>query len=201
MLDLGLEVSVFAATIGHSLAIMHLAARVDARDIEFVLGRAPSYTHYQLPSYAELTSIPEPKPDNHDHDHDNIEPEFKNRLIRVWMLDFNECLPIELNEDGVDAAVEAIFLNDAYYPRPPSPSPLQKPNIPALTPTTETTIDKQNETVWPAFRDSYLRTAKLITAGWDTKDLDLDINSDIDFPQRFIDKLVARAISEHPGWK
>ncbi|KAK7524245.1 zinc finger protein-domain-containing protein [Phyllosticta citriasiana] len=42
-----------------------------------------------------------------------------NALLRFWLLDFNQCGDISFDEAGVRSAVDAFWLNDPYYPRPP----------------------------------------------------------------------------------
>src|SRR4051812_31953442 len=43
---------------------------------------------------------------------------FHQRVVHLWLLDFNQCKEIEMNDTGVTAAVEAFALNDRYFPRP-----------------------------------------------------------------------------------
>ena len=90
---------------------MHWEAKIDAADVEFVLGSAPLEVRSSLPTSAELRNMPKnvsahPKTD------------FTRRTLHVWLLDFNQCQDISMDESGVDQAVLRFFVNDPYYPRP-----------------------------------------------------------------------------------
>ncbi|KAF2137404.1 uncharacterized protein K452DRAFT_329272 [Aplosporella prunicola CBS 121167] len=43
---------------------------------------------------------------------------FRRRAVSLWLLDFNQCSEITMDEAGVAAAVDAFVVNDPYYPRP-----------------------------------------------------------------------------------
>lgn len=40
------------------------------------------------------------------------------RPVHMWLLDFNQCGAISLDDVGVDSVVKAFWENDPYYPRP-----------------------------------------------------------------------------------
>ncbi|KAK4207902.1 zinc finger protein-domain-containing protein [Rhypophila decipiens] len=97
MLELGLDVHLFAQMMGAALADIHWGAGVDAFDVEFVLGGRRTVGLYA----------------NTDGAAD------------LWLLDFNLCSRFNLDEllgdqhDGlVEQLVHAFFANDPYYPRP-----------------------------------------------------------------------------------
>ncbi|KAI3317256.1 zinc finger protein-domain-containing protein [Xylariaceae sp. AK1471] len=102
MVHLGLDASSFADAMAESLATLHWAAKIDAFDVEYVLGSAPTETERDR---TELRDIRRP-------------PNFCRRTVRVWLLDFNQCQPITEDEEGVDKCVAAFYMNDPYYPRP-----------------------------------------------------------------------------------
>ena len=109
MHELGLDTASYAIAMAEALAVMHWNAKIDAADVEFVLGGPPSLTHVPLPSSEQtLTSK-------------NL-PSFisgsGSEGTHIWLLDFNQCQPIQMNEQGVDQAVKRFFDNDPYYPRP-----------------------------------------------------------------------------------
>lgn len=100
MADIGLNPIRFADNMGSSLATMHWDAKVDGRDVEYVLGSAPSP--------AESTDC-EPK---------KTPLNFLRRTVNLWLLDFNQCEPINVDEVGVEQCFKAFWDNDPYYPRP-----------------------------------------------------------------------------------
>ena len=94
MQDLGLDTKGYAYTMAHALATMHWKVQIDAADVEFVLGGRPSLAHGPIPSTAY------------------------DKVTHVWLLDFNQCQPMQMDQAGVDQAVKRFFDNDPYYPRP-----------------------------------------------------------------------------------
>ena len=114
MVDLGLDVDMFAIIMANTLAIMHCEVRIDARDVEFVLGSKPAEAHYRGPTYEELKKL---SPNSSTHTIGGSMT-FHQRMVHLWCLDFNLCKEIELDDKGVATAVEAFCLNDRYYPRP-----------------------------------------------------------------------------------
>ena len=88
--QLGLEKGPMAVAIAEGLAALHWGARCNAQDVEFVIG---------------TSRIPE---DDHQ----------VRRTVDVWLLDFNQCTPITMDEKGCMEAAKAFWGNDPYYPRP-----------------------------------------------------------------------------------
>jgi len=58
MIDLGLDVDMFATIMANALAVMHCEVRIDANDVEFVLEVAPAESHHRGPTYEELKRLP-----------------------------------------------------------------------------------------------------------------------------------------------
>ncbi|EHK40878.1 hypothetical protein TRIATDRAFT_25233, partial [Trichoderma atroviride IMI 206040] len=100
MVELQLDIKELAGKMATAMAIMHWAAKTDARDIEFVLGSSP------LKAVAEMN--------------------FFVRTTDLWLLDFNQVRQISMDEAGVAMAVEAIKLNDPYIPKPLQRSKVQR---------------------------------------------------------------------------
>jgi hypothetical protein len=94
MEGLGLDVKSYAETMAEALALMHWGAKIDANDVEFVLAPprvgAPSSTFHS--DYLGAHSM--------------------------WILDFDCCRPIQVDEAGVEQACVAFYKNDPFYPRP-----------------------------------------------------------------------------------
>src|SRR5436190_20106741 len=117
----------YAKTMAEALAMMHWCGEIDANDVEFVL--APS---------SELSA-----------------PKCRSVISNVlgghtmWLLDFDCCKTMSMDEKGVDQAVSAFFRNDPYYPRPGS-----SPHL------------------WEAFRQEYLETSSDIIGNRQVQDKD-----------------------------
>ncbi|PKS06194.1 hypothetical protein jhhlp_007511 [Lomentospora prolificans] len=92
MRELDLDVHSYARRMGDAMAIMHWAAKTDARDIEFVLG-------------SSTTGVA---------GNEN----FLKRTTQLWLLDFNQVRNITMDEDGVAMAIDSAVVNDPYIPRP-----------------------------------------------------------------------------------
>jgi hypothetical protein len=93
---LGLDTNSYAETMVDALAMMHWGARIDANDVEFVL--AP-------PRVGGGGRV------------------FRSEYLGdhcMWILDFDCCRPLSMDEAGVEQACIAFFKNDSFYPRPGS---------------------------------------------------------------------------------
>lgn len=98
MEELGLDTGSYAKTMADALALMHWGARIDANDVEFVL--APPRKVDSPPSST-----------------------FQSEYLGIhcmWILDFDCCQPISMDEAGIEKACVAFFKNDPFYPRPGS---------------------------------------------------------------------------------
>lgn len=101
--DLGLPAILYAQILAETLAELYWRVHVDANDVEFVL--APPF---QDNSPRWLPGPPNP---------DNV---IKSDVLgdhMTWLLDFDCCRHMPLNEAGVQQAVAAFYLNDPYFPR------------------------------------------------------------------------------------
>lgn len=124
--ELGVHLSdmkAYAQAMAEALAVMHWDAGIDANDVEFVLAPSPASQDCQT---TEQKSI-----------------ETTNVLgtNALWLLDFDLCNTMPMDEGGIQQAVTAFFRNDPYYPRPQS-SPL----------------------LWEVFREQYLLSSKVVGA-------------------------------------
>ncbi|KAJ1338252.1 DUF3669 domain-containing protein [Microdochium nivale] len=117
--DLGLDLGDYVQSMAHALAVMHWHTGIDAKDIEFVLGSSPmedqkirnqGYTMQQLAKLPAQSSTYE----RVTHSHVN----FNKRVISLWMIDFDDCHDITMNEAGVDQAVKAFLDTNFYCPKP-----------------------------------------------------------------------------------
>ena len=97
MEDIGLDVNSYAETMADALALMHWGAQIDANDVEFVL--APP--RVQPPPSSVFRS------------------EYLGNHC-MWILDFDCCRSLSMDEAGIEKACEAFFKNDPFYPKPGS---------------------------------------------------------------------------------
>lgn len=79
-----------------ALATIYWDAKIDANDVEFVL--APAGTHPNTRTWSSQTLG--------DH--------------TMWILDFDCCNTMSMDQAGIDQAAAAFYRNDPYYPRPAS---------------------------------------------------------------------------------
>ena len=155
MEEIGLDTKAFASAMAETLAILHWEARIDAADTEFVLGGAPCLTHKPLPKFEQLRHL------TVDTSTDTTTPHHGTGApgTHLWLLDFNQCQPIAMNEGGVDQAVKRFLDNDPYYPRPATGS--------------------GDESLWLHFQQRYIAASLKIT----------DRSGHSDLPLLFIEKL------------
>lgn len=131
MEELGLDLAGYARTMAGALAFMHWCARIDAKDVEFVLapGRKP----------ADGANSPELRRGT---------PFTAGQLGQhaLWMLDFDCCRSITLDQDGVGRTVTAFYRNDPFYPLPGRPK------------------NSVDAALWQVFCDHYLATSQKLLA-------------------------------------
>ncbi|KAJ4267330.1 hypothetical protein NW762_003434 [Fusarium torreyae] len=97
MIELGLDVESYTKVMAEGLAFLHWVARIDANDVEFVLAH--------------------PRPTSRPHS------QFDTSILgphSMWIIDFDCCDPITMDEEGIEAAAHSFWRNDPYYPRPGS---------------------------------------------------------------------------------
>lgn len=93
---LGIDTHGIARALADTLAYSFWETCVDLNDVEFVLA---------------------PKKDPHPASVPLFEA-FDRGRYPVWMLDYDCCRSISLDEEGMKQAVTAFYRNDPYYPRP-----------------------------------------------------------------------------------
>ncbi len=131
--DLALDCALYARTMAETLAVLYWKAHIDANDVEFVLAPPPKAGH--------STSFEEPLAHHSDIRSLSLGEH------AVWILDFDCCKPIPLDDKGVDQAVSAFYRNDPYYPRPGSG-------------------DAKDQALWIVFKDRFLEaSAALLEPG------------------------------------
>lgn len=160
MESLQLDAEDYARSMAGALAILHWHKKVDGMDIEFVLGSSPT-DHNAARRALDLRKIESLAPGTSTYEHTtNNTPNFKKRSIILWMIDFDACSTIPMNDAGVRQAVKGFLETEPFYPRP-------------------YTGDEYAESLWRIFSQSYVETGQKITAKTARKHL----------PSRFIQNL------------
>ncbi|KAJ5901786.1 exodeoxyribonuclease iii xth [Penicillium taxi] len=143
MEELKLDTSTYAKYMGRALAIMYWEAGIDGNDVEFVLGSAPTYSVSSPLTSTEIADLPK---------NSTTVPlvrkiyDFRKRFVYLWILDFNKCRTITMDEVGVKQAVRAFYRNDPYFPRP-------------------LTKKASDQLLWDELRDAYLSASKVCLKG------------------------------------
>jgi hypothetical protein len=121
--ELELPIQAYAETMAEALASMHWIAEIDANDVEFVLAPlgdtqicGPTTNAIQSKTLGEHA---------------------------VWVLDFDCCRAMSMDEEGVAKAVKAFVRNDPFYPRPGIKS-------------------SQSPALWDLFTNRYLQMSRSI---------------------------------------
>lgn len=130
--ELGLPAEEYAIAMADALAFLHWAAKVDANDVEFVLARPrpPRQSGAALDSRPSIGSR-----------------EFTSDVAfgqhAMWILDFDCCRELSMDESGIEQAAKSFWRNDPYYPRPGSSS-------------------AQDQELWDVFKIRFLHASGLI---------------------------------------
>lgn len=118
--DLRLPILSYVYAMAEVLAMMHWTAKIDANDAEFVLGGVRmqketgrnEYTHCILGTHS------------------------------LWVLDFDCCKPLIMDDAGIEQAAYTFLRNDPYFPRP------------------ATSAQSPDSTLWFPFRTRYLECSQ-----------------------------------------
>lgn len=119
MEELKLDITAYATAMANALAFMHWSARIDANDVEFVLA-----------------------PPSRDSQRSQFGPEVLGPH-NLWLLDFDQCRSMSMNEFGVKHAAAAFLRNNPYYPRPGKE-------------------DGQDQKLWAHFRTAFIEASTKI---------------------------------------
>ncbi|RVX73700.1 hypothetical protein B0A52_02590 [Exophiala mesophila] len=146
---IGLDVEELASSMAKAMAIMHWDIGIDAADAEFVLGSSPTVEGTVPPAANDITSLLRTAEKVDTFREVTISnPNFKQRLVTLWLLDFDACGKINTNAAGVQRAVKAFLENEPYCPRPNGGS-------------------NYCDHLWSVFGNQYLETSRSILVGVD----------------------------------
>ncbi|KXH62905.1 hypothetical protein CNYM01_01973 [Colletotrichum nymphaeae SA-01] len=171
--DLDMKAADLYLGMAHALAVLHWVAKIDGNDVEFVIGSSPVAeqavrTDYRL---ADILAL-EPMTSTYELLTHNP-PDFGRRVTSLWMIDFDDCHDITMDDAGIDKAVKAFIETNHYCPRPNSG-------------------DDYIEAMWKDFASMYLAFSSTIMAKLGKK------NELGNLPAKFVERLKAKSIGSQP---
>ena len=114
--DLGLEAHDLAYAMADALAVLHWHTKIDAMDTEFALGSSPQddqNDRRRIPlQKLMITNIPTITFEYVT----NSNPNLAKRVTSLWLLDFDACADISMDQAGVNMACKAFAETDASCP-------------------------------------------------------------------------------------
>ena len=131
MEELGLPAAEYAVTMADALAFLHWTAKLDGNDVEFVLA----------PARPATTATSSRRREDVD--------EFQSESFGVhtmWLLDFDCCGRMTMDEDGVKRAARSFLRNDPFYPKPGG-------------------TNDADVRLWRTFRERFMETSEWILQG------------------------------------
>lgn len=144
MESIGLTTHDYAISMADALAFLYWIAKVDANDVEFVL--------------AQPRSNDPPVMNSPNLIHSDV-----LGTHAIWILDFDCCNDMTMDESGIEMACRSFWRNDPFYPRPGS-------------------SNVSDQKLWEDFRDRFLTTSKRIL-----KDEAVAIKQ---LPRRLIERII-----------
>ena len=112
-----------------ALAVLHWHTKIDAMDIEFVLGSSPTEEQKvrRVMPLELLVRSKEPKSTFEYVTNANID--FTQRVTNLWLLDFDACSDLTMDQSGVEKACNAFLETEPSCPRPVERDMDRKPRI------------------------------------------------------------------------
>jgi hypothetical protein len=124
MESIGLMPHNYVISMADALAFLYWIAKVDANDVEFVLAQprsnGPSITNSPNLIHSDILGT-----------------------HAIWILDFDCCNDMTMDESGIEQACRSFWRNDPFYPRPGS-------------------SNASHQKLWEDFRDRFLTTSERI---------------------------------------
>ncbi|KAF9871061.1 hypothetical protein CkaCkLH20_11478 [Colletotrichum karsti] len=131
MEGLGLDLDSYALAMADALAFLYWTAKVDANDVEFALAQhreSAFETNQPVAPSLGITSFYSEAFGSHS----------------MWILDFDCCREMTMDEAGIRQACRSFWRNDPYYPRPSRPG---------------SNGDPEDQRLWGVFQDRFLETS------------------------------------------
>ncbi|KAL2878469.1 hypothetical protein SGCOL_006179 [Colletotrichum sp. CLE4] len=165
---LGMKPADLYLGMAHALAVLHWVAKIDGNDVEFVIGSSPVAEQAVRTDY-HLADILDLKPMTSTYElPTHSPPDFGRRVTSLWMIDFEDCHDITMNDADIDKAVKAFIETNHYCPRPNSG-------------------DGYIEAMWKDFSEMYLSFSNSIINKLNKK------NELGHLPNKFIERLEAKS--------
>ncbi|KAK8144450.1 hypothetical protein G3M48_005782 [Beauveria asiatica] len=102
----------------HALAVLHWHTRIDANDVEFVLGSSPE-EEQRVRNIVSLQKALSLQPNSSTYEVATNSPlNFTRRQTSLWLIDFDDCNAITMDTSGVKQAVKAFLETNHYSPKP-----------------------------------------------------------------------------------
>lgn len=113
---LGVDPVPFALAMADAMAVLHGVAKIDAKHIKFVVGSPPSdkSRRWTPLTSAEVNKLP---PCTSTYERVTARDSTR-RVLTLWVLGFDACRSISMDDAGVRAAVDAFGETEPYCPRP-----------------------------------------------------------------------------------
>lgn len=124
-----------------ALAVLHWHVKIDGNDIEFVLGSSPQGEQQVRREVSLDQLLAAERPRSTFEFVTATDVDFKHRVTSLWLIDFDACSDISMDQQGVNKACKAFCETERYCPRPHSGDPVA-------------------QRLWQAFGERYLATAK-----------------------------------------
>lgn len=140
---LNLDIHDLSFALADALAMLHWHTRIDAMDVEFVLGSSPQEDQKIRRTVPLDRLLNSNAPTSTFEYVTNSNANFSKRVTSLWLLDFDACSSITMDVEGVRMASKAFIETEAYYPRPNS-------------------MDPFGQQLWVDFGNRYIATTKKI---------------------------------------
>ncbi|KAM3562179.1 hypothetical protein MY1884_001993 [Beauveria asiatica] len=134
MEELALPVEAYATAMADTLAFLHWIVKIDANDMEFVLAPARACAEDD----AEDDATPSIGDEHLFSDAFGVHS--------MWILDFDCCKVLEMNEEGMRRAAMCFWRNDPFYPRPGAKN-------------------EEDQRLWRVFEQRFLERSALLLRG------------------------------------
>ncbi|GKT51413.1 uncharacterized protein ColSpa_11594 [Colletotrichum spaethianum] len=121
--ELGVVAADLYTGMAHALAVLHWDTKIDGNDIEFVIGSSP-VEEQTVRADISLPTLMAMHPQTSTYETaTHTGADFTKRVTSLWMIDFDGCYDITMDEAGVNKAVSAFLDANHYCPKPNTGNP------------------------------------------------------------------------------
>ncbi|KAK1985655.1 zinc finger protein-domain-containing protein [Colletotrichum cereale] len=171
--ELGVVAADLYTGMAHALAVLHWDTKIDGNDIEFVIGSSP-VGEQTVRGDINLAALKAMHPQTSTYEVvTHTGADFTKRVTTLWMIDFDDCHDITMDEAGINKAVSAFLETNHYCPKP-------------------NTGNSFIESLWKDFSTRYILYSRNI--------LDIRRESKLNnLPAMFIEKITQRMAARKEG--